>query len=100
MLSRAERMLTASVGEDAAQTVAARTHLACALLKIGRHAQALPLFLRVIKVFETHPPDDGTYVLALTGASQIFAGQGQGALASEYLGRAQRLFGRMKQEAP
>jgi hypothetical protein len=98
LLSRAERMFVEVSGEGASEAIIARVHHARALLKIGRHGQAGPMFVSAIKTFEKQPVDGQTYLLALASAGQCFAQQGNAAAAAEYLGRAQSLMERMKQE--
>ena len=97
VLSRAERMLTDIAGLDAQETVIARTHHAYSLVEIGRHRQALPMFLSAIKVFEKQRFDDGTYMLALAGAGHGLSEQGDTAAAAEYIGRVLRMQEALKQ---
>ena len=91
VLARAEEMFTQLQGEGAASTATARAHHACALFKMGRRSQALPLFINAINVLEKSRPDDATYTLALAHAAQLLAEQGPTELANNYLNRAQRL---------
>jgi tetratricopeptide (TPR) repeat protein len=94
VLTRAEEMFTHLQGENAPSTATARAHRACALFKMGRQAQSLPLFMDAIKVLEKNRPEDGTYTLALANAAQLLAERGELELANEYVHRAQRLMPR------
>jgi hypothetical protein len=98
LLSRAERMFIELAGLDAKETVIARTHHAYALVEIGRHRQALPMFISAIKVFEKERFDDRIYLLALAGAGHGLSEQGDTVGAAEYIGRALQLQEAMKQE--
>lgn len=91
VLARAEALFTQLQGESAPSTATARAHHACALVKMGRHSQALPLFITAIKVLEKSRSDDATYTLALANAAQLLAERGDTDRANEYVRRAQQL---------
>ena len=91
VLERAEEMFARLEGESAPSTATARAHHACALFKMGRRAESLPVFLDAIKVLEKSRPDDATYTLALANAAQLLMDGGEMELANEYLERAKQM---------
>ena len=88
LLSKAERMFLDLTGSDGPGTATARVHHGCALMKLGRRAQSLPLFEQAIPVLEKNRKDDGTYMLALANAAGLLAERGDEQRATEYLSRA------------
>jgi Tetratricopeptide repeat len=98
-LRRAHEMLTELVGEEAPQTVVARTHHGYALFQTQQHAEALPLLVRSIEVLEETQPDSMIYVMALNGAGQILAEQDD-PRASDYLEELRRITAPMEKASP
>jgi tetratricopeptide (TPR) repeat protein len=87
-LSRSRDLFTATLGPDHPGTAQAVTNLARIYLHLGRHAEAEPLFVQALKVFERQDSPGTTPGVALNGLGLVHNARGLHAQAIPYFERA------------
>ena len=92
VLSRARTIFEATLGDDQPETAQAVNNLARVYVSLGRYAEAEPLFLHALKVFESKNVPGSNAGVALNGLGLVRNARGLYAEAVPCFERALKIF--------